>query len=91
MGRAYLPTQEVRTIGIGTVSKVPSFLLMSINGISYSNGFRINYNSGYRLFSPSFFDNGGNNVTIGITCVSVAYGEDLPPVSLTNIEVSVLE
>jgi len=62
------------------------FLLLSVDGIVYANGYRINYDRGYRLFSP-VVDSNGN---ISIVCVALAYGEDLPAMNLSNVEVHII-
>lgn len=83
MGRAYYPTQTVETINIGTTSLSNPLALLVVNGIVYPNGFRVNYDRGYRLFSPTI--DGNNNVAI--VCVALAYGEDLPAYYLSGVEV----
>jgi hypothetical protein len=87
MGLAYYPTQTVETKLLGTVAvTTATFILLSINGVIYPNGYRVNYSKGYRLFSPSL-DSSGN---VSIVCVSLAYGEDLPSFSLSNVEVYII-
>jgi hypothetical protein len=88
MGTAYFPTQQVETVFVETIpaATASSFLLLSISGVIYANGYRINYDRGYRLFSP-IVDSNGN---ISILCVSLAYGTDLPPMSINNLEVYIV-
>lgn len=89
MGRAYYPTQTIEIILVGSVSSgvtTASFLLLAVDGTVYANGYRINYNRGYRLFSPTLDSNGN----VSIVCITVAYGEDLPAMSLNNVEVHVI-
>jgi len=88
MGIAYYPTQTVETVLVGTDATAigASFLLLSVDGIVYANGYRINYDRGYRLFSP-VVDSNGN---ISIVCVALAYGEDLPAMNLSNVEVHII-
>jgi len=85
MGIAYYPTQTVETVAVGQVSgaSTSSFLLLVVDGVVYSNGYRINYDRGYRLFSP-VVDTSGN---ISIVCIALAYGQDLPAITVSNVEV----
>jgi hypothetical protein len=83
MGTAYYPTQTVETINIGTTSLTNPLALLVVNGVVYPNGFRVNYDRGYRLFSPTIDAN--NNVAI--VCVALAYGQDLGAYSLSGVEV----
>ena len=81
-----LPSQRVDTIVIGTTSISNPVLMLKINGIGYANGYRIAYNSGYRSIFPGYSSSGN----ILLHCINIAYGEDLPDLSLSNIEVFVI-
>jgi hypothetical protein len=84
MGMAYYPTQSVETILVGQVPITSaSFLLLSIGGVLYPNGYRVDYDKGYRLFTPTLDSNGN----VAIVCISMAYGQDLPSFALNNVEV----
>lgn len=85
MGRAYFPTQTVQTVLVQNIpgASDSNFLLLKVNGITYANGYRINYDRGYRLFSASV--DSQNNVSV--VCVGLAYGQDLPAMSIYNVEV----
>lgn len=87
MGIAYYPTQTVETVSVGSSGITSSsFILMSVDGVIYPNGYRVDYNSGYRLFTPKI-DSQGN---VSILCISLAYGEDLPAYSLSNVTVYII-
>ncbi len=87
MGSAIIPTQRVDSIEIGSTSISNPLLLLKVDGIVYSNGYRIAYNAGYRNIFPGY---NSSNQKIYLYCHNIAYGEDLPQISLTNVEVLII-
>jgi len=85
MGMAYIPSQTFTNIGVGTTSISDPVLLLTVDGIVYPNGYRINYNSGFRNFYPSY--ESGN---LFISCHAVAYGEDLPELTISENRLEIL-
>lgn len=87
MGSAIIPTQRVDSIEVGSTTIVDPLLLVKADGIVYSNGYRITYNAGYRNIFPGY---NSSNQKVYLYCHSIAYGEDLPAISLNNVEVLII-
>jgi hypothetical protein len=91
MGSAYIPNQNLTYQPLSTVYVAPpapgSILLLEIDGVVYPNGYRIEYNAGFRNFFPVI----GTTGQIDILCHTVAYGEDIPQYFLpSNLRVLVI-
>jgi len=84
MGSATIPTQRLHSVLVGTLSVSNPVLMLKVNGIAYANGYRILYSAGYRNIFPGYNASNGN---VLLYCHNVAYGEDLPALSLSNVEV----
>lgn len=82
-----LPSQRLDTVIIGSTTVSNPVLMLMVNGIGYANGYRITYVSGYRSIFPSYNSSNGD---VLMHCLNIAYGEDLPALTLSNIEVSII-
>lgn len=87
MGFAYIPSQTISEIEVGTTTVASPYVMIVINGIAYPNGYRITYSGGFRNFYGAY-DSSTNKVYV--RCHTVAYGEDLPAFTLSNVEVLII-
>lgn len=87
MGSAVIPTQSVVTQLLTYVSSEPVAYIIKVSGVSYSNGYTINYVSGFRRI---FCGYDSATQAVSLYCQQFAYGEDLPALSLTGIEVNII-
>jgi hypothetical protein len=87
MGSATIPTQRIDSVLVGTTSVVNPSLMLKVDGIAYANGYRITYNAGYRNIFPGYDSATGN---VYLYCHNVACGEDLPQLSVNNVEVLII-
>lgn len=87
MGSAYIPSQTVVDVYVGGLAGGISNPLVSlvINGVSYPNGYKVEFSGGFRNFY-GVYDSGG----IYIRCHTIAYGQDLGDYTLPNLEVLVI-
>ena len=87
MGSAYIPSQTVTDIYVGysSVGVTSPTVTLVINGVSYPNGYKVDYNGGFRNFY-AVYDSG----YVYVRCHTIAYGEDLPDYTLPNLEVLVI-
>ncbi|NDB57407.1 hypothetical protein EB001_03040 [bacterium] len=85
MPSVYVPGKRTDFL-TNTASPVsnPTNLMLLINNITYANGYRIDYSGGFRNIFPVY--NSSSN-TISLICHNIAYGQDLPALSLPTIEV----
>jgi hypothetical protein len=88
MGSAYVPSQTVQQIYVGNTTVPNPYIMFTLNGVAYPNGYRVDYVGGYRNFYGTFDPATGNCF---LSCQTVAYGEDLPAFTLSNVEVLVIE
>jgi hypothetical protein len=88
MGSAYVPSQTVTQIPVGTTTVSNPYIMFTVNGVAYPNGYRVDYVGGYRNFYGAFAPDTG---LVSLACQTVAYGEDLPAFTLSNVEVLVIE
>lgn len=79
-----IPTQQLRTTVVGRTTVINPVLMLKVDGVVYVNGYRIGYNIGYRHIFPGYNQSTGD---ILLYSHSIAYGEDLPAISLNNVEV----
>lgn len=85
MPSVYIPTKRTDFLtNVGSPISNPTTLMLLINGVTYANGYRIDYAGGFRSIFPVY--NSSSN-TISLVCHNVAYGQDLPDISLPNIEI----
>ena len=90
MGQAVIPTQDLQytTVGYVAANLADPILLLKIDGISYANGYRINYNSDtYRNFFPSYEQSNGE---IRLYCQAVNYSTATPAQTLGTVEVYIV-
>jgi len=87
MGSATIPTQRIDSVLVGTTQTVSPSLMLKVDGVAYSNGYRITYYAGYRNIFPGYDSVSGN---VYLYCQNVAFGEDLPAISINNVEVLVI-
>lgn len=85
MGQATIPTQSLEYHALGSTYLSEPTLLLAVNGIVYANGFNVPYNNGFRNFFPTY--TAGSPGEIGIYCHTLAYGEDIPEYTISNMEV----
>lgn len=90
-----VPTQSTQYVSLGTISTSAisdsnPVLLLKINGVPYSNGYReILSNDSYRNFFPVYISSTGE---VRLYCHTVVYGSVTAPAeTLYNIEVFVAE
>jgi hypothetical protein len=88
MGSAYVPSQTVQQIYVGNTTVPNPYIMFTLNGVAYPNGYRVDYVGGYRNFYGTFDPATGNCF---LSCQTVAYGQDLPAFTLSNVEVLVIE
>jgi hypothetical protein len=85
MAQAAIPQQAVQYVSVGYANVTNPILFLKVNGITYGNGYRVNYGgAGYRNFFASYDESTGE---IRLYCQAVTYGADLPAEILYNIEV----
>ena len=85
MGQAAIPKQTIQYQSIGFSVLSNPLLFLKVNGVFYTNGYRINYGpSSYRNFFPSYDDVTGE---IRLYCQAVTYGQDMPAETLADVEV----
>lgn len=82
MGSAVIPTQTVQKILIGYASVSNPTIMLKVGGVVYPNGFRQDYNGGYRNFFGGY-----DGSAVYLVCHSIAYGQDLPGMNLYDVEV----
>lgn len=82
---AYVPTQSLEYHALGYTYLSEPTLLLSVNGVVYANGFTVPYSTGYRNFFPTYTP--GSPAEIGIYCITLAYGQDIPEYTISNMEV----
>jgi hypothetical protein len=89
MGSAYIPSQTVVDVEVGTLSAgiTSPYITILINGVAYPNGYKVEYAGGFRNFC-GVYDSGNNKIYV--RCHTIAYGEDLPEFTLSNVEVIVI-
>jgi len=87
MGSLAVPASRVDSVYVGSTTVSNPLLMLSINGVVYPNGYRIEYSTGYRNFFASYTSSNGY---IYVECQSVAYAADLPAISLSGVEVLVV-
>lgn len=87
MGSAYIPNQNFTyhavdpgTPGATSRPAPGSVLLLEVDGVVYPNGYRIEYNGGFRNLFPLV----GTTGQVDIMCHTVAYGEDIPAYALPS-------
>jgi hypothetical protein len=87
MGSAYIPSQTVTDIYVGSLASGISspVVTLVINGVSYLNGYKVEFSGGFRNFY-GVYSGGG----VYIRCHTIAYGQDLPEYTLPNLEVLVI-
>ena len=86
MGQAYIPTQTLDYFTLGTTTIIDPTLILVVSGVGYANGYTVSYTNGFRNFFPIY--EAGN---IYLYCHTVAYGEDIPAYSISNIEVYIID
>jgi len=87
MGSAYIPSQTIVDQEVGTTSVTSPYIMIVINGVAHPNGYRVTYNGGFRNFYGAYDSATGK---IYVRCHTIAYGEDLPAYTLSNVEVLVI-
>lgn len=87
MGSLAVPASKVDTVHVGDTVVPSPLLMLSINGVVYPNGYRIEYSTGYRNFFASYTASDGR---VYVECQSVAYAADLPAMSLSGVEVLIV-
>ena len=87
MGSVYIPSQTVVDIEVGTTTVSSPYVTLVLNGIAYPNGFRVDYAGGFRNFYGAYDSATGK---VYIRCHTIAYGQDLPAYTLSNVEVLVI-
>ena len=89
MGSVYIPSQTVADVYVGSISSGISspYVTLVVNGVSYPNGYKVEYSGGFRNFS-GVYDSG--NGGLYVRCHTIAYGEDIPDYTLPNVEVLVI-
>jgi hypothetical protein len=87
MGIAYYPTQTVESFVIGSTNVQNPILLLRVGGVSYSNGFRTLYGSGYRIIFPGY---SSTTNEIFLSCIALAYGSDLGTFDVSDMEVLII-
>jgi hypothetical protein len=89
MGSVYIPSQTVTDVYVGSISGGISnpYVTLLINGVSYPNGYRVEYTGGFRNFSGVYDSDSGG---IYVRCHTIAYSVDLPDYTLPNLEVLVI-
>lgn len=85
MGQAAIPKQIVQYVSVGYATVTNPVLFLKVGGVTYANGYRVNYgSSSYRNYFPSYDEATGE---IRLYCQAVTYGQDMPEATLYNIEV----
>ena len=87
MGSAYVPSSTVESQLVGNTSISNPQMLLSVNGTTYANGFRVTLTGGYRNFFLSYNASTGD---VYIVCHTICYGADLPEYVLSNVEVLII-
>lgn len=86
MGSIAVPDSRVQTFYVGSTTVTDPLLMLSIDGVVYPNGYRIEYSGGYRNIFPSITSNG----SIYVESQCIAYGADVPAIDLYSVEVIVI-
>jgi hypothetical protein len=87
MAQAVIPTQGLQytTVGYVTANLTDPILILKVNGVGYSNGYRITYSGDtYRNFFPTYESSTGE---IRLYCQAVNYSTPTPAASLGTVEV----
>lgn len=87
MPEAAIPTQAVHYVSLGIADVLVNnpVLFLKVNGITYSNGYKFyDGNSSYRNFFPVYNEATGE---VRLYCQTVNFGNTVPAITLTNIEV----
>lgn len=87
MPTAAVPAQRIDYVSLGIADVLVSnpVLFLKVNGVTFANGYKIySTNSSYRNFFPVYNETTGE---VRLYCQSITFGNTLPPVTLSNIEV----
>jgi hypothetical protein len=86
MASAPIPKQVVQSVYLGNAGSITNAVLfLTINGVTYENGYRVSYgSSGYRNYFPGYDSSTG---AVYLYCQAITYGADMPAADLYNIEV----
>jgi hypothetical protein len=87
MGQAYIPGQSVTDIYVGNTTVANPYITIVVGGVAYPNGYRIDYAGGFRNFCGAYDSSNGN---VYVRCHAIAYGEDLPEYTLSNVDILVI-
>ena len=83
MGITAIPSQQMHVIPLGIAAVSNQAPLLRVGNQVYVNGFRQYYNIGYRCVFPGIASDG----MLALYCHSIIYGQDLPPLDLSDVEV----
>jgi len=84
MASVYVPNYSLTSTVVGTTTINNPTLLLRVNGITYANGYRVDYAGAYQNYFPA---KDGTNILL--YCYTVVFGQDLGQTTLPNVEVLV--